>query len=241
MKLSRSQSKLLDQAVNTFNHKVAYHASKGSEGLPDRASVRTLKSQINSVADLNREVASLKRFGTRGSEKAVTVGKGVKISKWQKQEVGIKVATINRERTKRRKEIEKIEVTSQGKKTGMKRGEMGSERSNGLKPKKLNWDSFRNKREISIYKESVDKLVSTEYRVITNENFKENYIQSLKTIFGADAKDVISVVDAMPADELVDKMFQEQEITVEFQYDKLDVGAKLNAVRAAWGIEVQTE
>ena len=109
---------------------------------------------------------------------------GNKVTEWEKREVGLKVGQINRQRTLERNKVNEFEATSQGKPVGLKRGEMGSERMNALKPKKYNFDKIKGGKEWEKFKDTVERQASFDYHQAQLEEYKANYIKGLERVFG---------------------------------------------------------
>ena len=102
----RSDEQELRRVVKNFNSKLSRIIKKNPEianYLPDRQSYKDLRESITSRQEFNRHLASLKRFSTKGAENIVVSKTGLKTTAWERKEVGIQVAIINRERTRKRK------------------------------------------------------------------------------------------------------------------------------------------
>jgi hypothetical protein len=151
----KSDTEKLNKEVERFNAKI-YRTRRAHPELENilpetikkadkQKMIEELKSQPRS--ELKKEINSMKRFLKRGAEQVVTSDTGFKTTKWEKNEISMKVAQINRERTIERKAVENMEATSRGEKVGLKRGEMGSERLNELKPKKFDFNKIRSPKE----------------------------------------------------------------------------------------------
>ena len=195
------------------------------------------KFKTMSRAEFNKEMKSLDRFLKKDSEKAIVSKTGNRVTKWEKNEVALKVAQINRERTRQRKEIEKIEAISQGELIGLKRGEMGSERLNELKPKKFNFDKIRGGKEWEKYKAGVEKQANPETRERIYEMYKENYLKGLDA-YGGYADSIKEIVEQLPADVVVKTFYKEQEASIDFVYEGsdglLDKDLVLDILEGVW-------
>jgi hypothetical protein len=144
------------------------------------------------------------------------------------------VQELNRERTKARTAFENLEATSRGEKLGMKRGEMGSERMNELKPKKFNFNKMRNVTEWNKYKKSLFKQTNYNAKNERLENYKENYIKGLENAFGEYAKVIIELIRELPAEKVVNSYYKEQEATIEFFYEPQAMQDKLDILYDIW-------
>lgn len=194
--------------------------------------IAVLKNKPRS--EFNKEINSLDRFLRKGAEKPITSKTGNTVTKWEKNEIGLKVAQINRERTKERKAVESMDATSQGQSLGMKRGQMGSERLNELKPKKFDFNKIKGGKEWEKYKASVLKQSSPTARNQRMEEYKANYIKGLQESFGEYANDIIDIINDLPAETVVNTYYTEQEATITFFYERQDMELKLEILQNIW-------
>lgn len=186
-----SDRKALSQAVRIFNSKITRlekkvsYAEKGA--LPERMSVKELQSLISTRQDLKRELNSLHRFMEKGAEEFVNVpdnDNNLKITKWQKKEMGIRLSKINRVRAQRRKEVEELEMTEGGKPLGYTVGQFGMGKAEhvSLLPLKsftpgMNYANLK-MRFKHMVKESQDKYYTAKEEMMMNNYIKgilENY------------------------------------------------------------------
>ncbi len=232
----------LENEIKKFNAKI-YRTRVNHPELKDvlpKTILKEDKQQIieslknNPRSEFNKTINSLDRFLKKGAEKPITSKTGNTITKWEKKEVGLKVAQLNRERTKERKKIEAMDVTSQGQPVGLKRGEMGSERMNALKPKKFNFDKIRGGKEWEKFKASINKQTSSTARNELMEQYKQNYLTSLDTAYGGYADDVRKIIEELPADVVNETYYKEQEATITFNYEKQEMEFKLDVIRNIW-------
>lgn len=226
----------LESAVKSFNAKVGYHRSRGNEAMPATISINAMKSGIKSRSDFNRELHRIERFKQADVNQYFENKHGVKITKYEQQELQRQVNTINARRTRLRNELQSLEMTSRGKSLGYTRAEMGTVIANELKPKVLNFNTFRAKSEIGYYNKAVLKQMSTEYLDLKDERFRANYIKSLETAFGTDANDVINKLKQMPVKDFVKMTYKDIDAKIRFNYDKQDSALKLNTIRQIWGV-----
>lgn len=238
----KGDAEKLDKEIKRFNAKVNRTKKKHpdlAEFLPEtikkEEKARLLK-EIKSAprSEFKKQLNSLSRFSEKGAEKTVTSKTGNVVTKWEKKEVSLKVAQINRERTKERTVAENLDVTTQGKSIGFKRGQMGSERMNELKPKPFNFDKIKGGKEWEKYKETVNKQTSYDAKTRRLEDYKSNYIKGLKGAFGDYASDIIEIVESLPADVVVKTHYAEQEATITFFYEKQDMDLKLDVLSNIW-------
>lgn len=78
----------LSKAVRNFNNKIKrLEKSERDLILPKRASVSDLKKEITSKWELNRKIKELQSYSKRGIEETITTKGGVKISKYEYQNI----------------------------------------------------------------------------------------------------------------------------------------------------------
>jgi uncharacterized protein YktA (UPF0223 family) len=182
----------LNRIVKNFNAKIDRLLKKNNDlkdVLPQKIDKKSLAEKIETRQDFNREMNSLQRFSKRGSEKIVSNKQGVTTTKWQKSEIGRKVAVINAQRTKLR---------NVALKDGTKKGTMGSVKTNNLNPKPFNFKDME-KRDWNKFVESVEKQIQSTYSQAKAEAYKVAYLNAIDEHLGehgAMLKKVLSQVDA---------------------------------------------
>jgi hypothetical protein len=242
IKWRKSDSEKLEKIVRRFNDKI-YRTRRNHpeliDILPDTIKSTDKKEKIEQFKtmprnEFNKYLKSLERFTRKGSEKEVVSKTGNRVTTWEKNELTIKVAQINRERTKERKKVENYEATSRGESLGMKRGEMGSERLNAYNPKKFNFDAIKPGKEWKKFKESVEKQALS---TATDEKFKEykmNYIKAMSRVMGYYGEHAVRQLKQLPAELVTEIFYREQEATIDFVYEKQDMEAKLDIIEEIW-------
>lgn len=232
----QSDEQELRRVVKNFNAKLTRLAKKNPDVinyLPDKISFADLKNTITTRKEFNRELNSLKRFTKRGSETIVTAKEsGLKTTKWEKNEVAIQVGIINRERTRKRKMLEKEEVTTRGQKTNLTRAQMSSIRMNELNKKTFNFDKIK-KSDWKKYKETVKKQSHPNFQSEADNRLRENYIKGLKEVFGdtEETKKLEQQIMDMPLKDFITKFYKEQEATVTFIYDPIEASRKFSILK----------
>ena len=238
----KSDAEKLEAEIKSFNKKIYNLRQRHPEIadiLPDTIKKEDKAKMIEEFkaaprSEFNKKLNTLDRFTKRGAEKVIVSDTGNKVTKWEKNEVALKVAQINRERTKECKAVENMEVTSRGESLGMKRGQMGSERLNELRPKKFDFNKIKGGKEWERFKASVDKQASATAKNERMEEYKANYIQGLKNAFGEYADDVISIIEGLPAEEVIKTYYDEQEATIDFFYEPQEMELKLEILGDIW-------
>jgi hypothetical protein len=111
---------------------------------------------------------------------------------------------------------------------------MGSERLNELRPKKFDFNKINPGKEWEKFKASVEKQAAPAARDARKDLFKENYLKALDSVYGEHAADIRSLIEALPADVIVDTYYREQEASIDFHYDKIEMDFKLEILGDIW-------
>lgn len=219
--------KTLARTVKNFNAKITRLEKKHpelKEFLPEKISVKDLKSNIETRQDFNRELKSLKRFSKKGAEKPILSKSGITTTAWEKKEVGYKVALLNR---KRKAEREKANVSTE-------KGTMGTIENAGLKPKKYDINSIEPS-SWERFKKNVEKQIKSNYFDEKKELYKQNYIKAFINVFGSGFiigfDFVLQKLKDMPADELVDLYYNDPVMELDFVYDPLEYFQKFKSIQ----------
>lgn len=236
IKWRRSDEQELKRVVKNFNAKLSRIIKKNpaiAEYLPPRVSYKDLRENITNRKEFNRELNSLKRFSQKGSEEIVTAkNTGLKVTKWEKKEVGIQVAIINRERSRKRKLLEEEEATSRGQRLNLTRAQMNSIRMNELRKKPFNFDKIK-KSDWEKYKATAKKQSHPDFQSEADLHLRENYIKGLIEVFGDtdETKQLIEEIENLPIKEFITKFYKEQEATVDFIYDPIEAERKFRILK----------
>ena len=241
----QSDYQKLARAVKNFNAKLTRVTSKNADAadyLPDRESVRDIRNRITTRRDLEMELNKLKRFTKRGSEQVTETKQGIKLTKWQRNEIAIQRRIINLRQHYARQRAEDMPVVSEGKKTGLTRGQMGSTRLNELKPIKNDPDT----KKASEWHKFVEKLeyqVTDKYKMQLMDHYKQNYLKALRKNFGSDADKIAARVESMPADRVVDLYYSNQEADIDYIYfeDAAEYDTKIETLEEIWGVPKDEE
>lgn len=237
IKWRESDEKELERITKNFNAKIERNLKKHPELkdiLPDKVTKRDLKSEITTRQEFKKEINSLNRFLKRGAEKTITSKTGVTVTKWERKEIGIKVAGINRQRTIERKAAENTEALTRGKPVGLKRGEMGNVRTQELKKKKFDFNKIKPGKEWEKFVESVEKQSKPSYNREKAERYKQNYIQALVNNLGDLADDLIDTIQQIPAKLVVETYYADEQAFIDFPYDPIAAQIKLDILSDMW-------
>lgn len=242
IKWRESDAEKLTREVERFNAKIYRTRSRHPELadiLPEpikKADKQRLieEFKVNPRSEFNKKLNELDRFSRKGAEQRVTNEQGFSTTRWERREIAYDVAQLNRERAKERARAENMEATTRGQKIGLKRGEMGSERLNELKPKKFDFDKVRNRTEFEKLKASVEKQIKPSARDMKMELFKNNYLKAIEQTYGDHAANITELVKGLPARVVVDTFHREQEASIDFHYEPQEMAFKLEILEGIW-------
>lgn len=230
----------LKRTIKNFNAKIERLKKKNPDAdfLPDKISMKELKSNIKTRKDFNKEIKSFQRFSQRGAENVVTSSRGAKATAWELNEFSRKQKAVNRERKKELDTINEKEMKSRGKKIGVKRAEMGTIRENSLKPSKK---KFKNKsaKEWEKAKKTINKLLDDDQRENQKEKYRENYIKALETAGMSDI--LIEKVKSVSLDKFLETTYLDTEGNIDFVYSEAERKQKEDALIDTWDKAIEEE
>jgi len=226
----------LSRAVRNYNRKLDRLAKTQpylADMLPDRLNKRELKNRIMTRSDFNRVVRSAERFSQRGAEQIVTNEAGFSLTRYEKREVAYKLSAVNRRRAELLQKYEAMEVMSQGKTTGQKRGQMPSIRMRELAPKKFNWSTMT-RQHYDQFVKTLNKQAYDKFTEQKNALHKRNYIKAFKAVFGNTQPELLKRLMELPAEDIVDKYYTDQNATFDFYYDPIALDLKAEVLKKTW-------
>lgn len=212
----------LSNTVRQFNAKITRTLKKNPElapYLPERLTVQGLRDKIQTRQDFNREIKAARRFLKPGAETPVTSATGIRTTRWEKREIGIKVGVINR---RRNRELKKMNPTTE-------KGTMGTIRENNLRPKKYDIDKIKAS-DWDMFVYGVEKQIMSGYTAQKNELYKQNFIKAVKTAFGSKGTEIVEMAQSIPADILVELYYNDPVLQVEFIYNPLEMQIKIDNI-----------
>lgn len=206
--------KQITNLVRQFNAKITRTEKKFPEiesYLPERINKQMLMGKIETRQDYNRVVNSYKRFMRKGAETPIMNKQGLQVTLWEKKEMQIATATINRKRSMQRK---KADVSTE-------KGTMGSIEKMNLLPKKFNFEGMGYE-AFQKFKETVEKQIMSNYYKEKEELYKANYIKALENIFGKGNK-LIPIVNKISSKRLVQLFYEDPNMQIDFIYDPIEI------------------
>ena len=92
--------KKLDQEINrtikNFNQKIARLEKQEKELLPSKITKKDLKSSVYTRQELQRKLKELQRFSKRGAEDVITTRGGIRLTKYELNEIKLENARLKR-------------------------------------------------------------------------------------------------------------------------------------------------
>jgi hypothetical protein len=211
-----TEKQSIKELIKAFNRKIDYQKKKYPEKnnyLPQKVNFETFVNRITTRAELRKEINPLKRATKDKTAFNLKTNKnGVTDTKWNIRGTSIKNTVYNRQLKIERARIEALETTSQGKPTGITRGEMGSERLDNLLPRKIDFKDATSQRGWELFVESVDKKTDIQMQREKQILFKENYIKGLEN--AGYPEELIDMLHGIDAQQIVDTFYKEQEASI---------------------------
>lgn len=182
----------INRTIKNFNQKIARLEKQERELLPSKITKKDLKSSVYTRTELRRKLKELQRFSTRGAEDVITTSGGVKLTKYELNEIKRENARVKRNITREinRLKVEKPKIF--GKEQSSTFSQMGDTEFLNLvaRRKALEKDiSKLSKEEYERFKKLVDKTGKSQQYM--NSVFKENYFEMLTDLayyYGYDNK-----------------------------------------------------
>lgn len=240
---TKSDEKELARLVKNYNAKINRIIKKDptmKEYLPERVKKKDIKAEIVTRNDLKRELNSLQRFLKKGSEEVVfndLEGEDrLGITKYEKREIEIKVATINRLKAMRRKEIEEMDVLSRGESVGYtNRESQRMERLQMLQPKIFNFKT-KKKRDFHHFKKGLEK--ADVYINMKDVILRDNYVDALFEHLGNNkyTNMIADKINGMNIDNFISTYYSDKEAVIEFIYDPIQATSKLEEMMKVWDL-----
>lgn len=222
IKWRESDEKELAKAVRKFNAKrtrLLKQVPELEDFLPDKLNVQDIKRETKTRSDFNKTLNSINRFMRKGAEKPIVTEQGVKTTQYEKNELQIKIRTINQRRAAERK---RANVSTE-------KGTMGTIQANNLNPKKVDINKVK-KSDWKKFVESVEKQSKDIYQKEKYDRYKENFIKGLQNAFGEKADQLISMVEQIDPATLTQMYYDDPIIQIDFIYDPIEMQAKIDAM-----------
>ena len=217
-RLAQNPNRLRNETINELN--ITNETIKNA--LPELTSVKQLKSLINTRQDLKRELNTLKRFTEKGAEELTLVPDSkynVIVTKWQRKEMGIRTAVINRRRKSRLEKLQSTKLKSRGQDLGYTLEQIGMGKIEEVSLKPFNaFTSGMRQGDIKYKWKHILQESQSDYYDKQDYAVRENFLKGLRWNFDYnDVKDLIEHIEKMPIHEFLEK-FNSEGGTFEWLY-----------------------
>ena len=170
----------INRTIKNFNQKIARLEKKQRDLLPSKITKKNLKSNVYTRTELKRKLKELQRFSTRGVEEVITTSGGVRLTKYELNEIKRENARVKRNITREinRLKVEKPKIF--GKKQTSTYSEMGDHDFLNLVARRKALEKDINKlsrEEFERFTKLVEKTGRNQQYM--NNIFKENYFDML--------------------------------------------------------------
>lgn len=179
-RINKSSESDLRRAVNNFNAKIKRLESVDREiDIPEKASIKAIKSRVTNKWELNREIDKLQRFTQRNAEELIKNKSGVVLSRWEFENLQKEQRRLN---ARLLRDIERYGKTSPkvfGKEQPATYAQMGDGKLTILKAKQR---AISNKKLSRINREQLKSLESminklnANYKSTKKGTFYNNYL-----------------------------------------------------------------
>lgn len=170
----------INRTIKNFNQKIARLEKEQRDLLPSKITKKNLKSNVYTRKELQRKLKELQRFSTRGAEEVITTSGGVRLTKYELNEIKRENARVKRNITREinRLKVEKPKIF--GKKQTSTYSEMGDHDFLNLVARRKALEKDVNKlsrEEFERFTKLVEKTGRNQQYM--NNIFKENYFDML--------------------------------------------------------------
>lgn len=170
----------INRTIKNFNQKIARLEKEQRDLLPSKITKKNLKSNVYTRTELKRKLKELQRFSTRGAEEVITTSGGVRLTKYELNEIKRENARVKRNITREinRLKVEKPKIF--GKKQTSTYSEMGDHDFLNLVARRKALEKDVNKlsrEEFERFTKLVEKTGRNQQYM--NNIFKENYFDML--------------------------------------------------------------
>lgn len=170
----------INRTIKNFNQKIARLEKQEKELLPSKITKKDLKNSVYSRTELQRKLKELQRFSKRGAEDIITTSGGIRLTKYELNEIKRENARVKRNITR---EINRLKVNKPkifGKIQTSTFSEMGDTEYLNLVARRKALEKDINKLSRDEF-ERLRKLIEKtgKNQQYMNSVFKENYFEML--------------------------------------------------------------
>lgn len=209
----KSDLNLLRKAVQKYNAKITRVSKKYPELAgyqPNRLNVQELEAVLRQLprSEFNKQIAAINRYMKKGAEQVVENKAGAKMTKYQKREVQIQRANINRKRTRLREE-KGISTTA---------GTMGRIEDYALRPLPPKDYNKLKQEEWEKFVKQTERKYMDELRGGKTARYYENLQKSAVEVFGKNSL-LVQFIKELEPEEAIDYYFSSRYFSFDWIYD----------------------
>ena len=170
----------INKTIKNFNQKIARLEKQERELLPTKITKKQLKENVYTRAELRRKLKELQRFSSRGAEEVLTTKSGVRLTKYEMQNIKKESARIKRKLTREIKRLETTKPKVFGKVQSATFSQMGTTEYLNTKARRQALEKdiqLLSSEEIGRYKKLLEKTGRNQEYM--NNIFKDNYYKML--------------------------------------------------------------
>lgn len=243
---SENDIRELQRAVRNFNAKVSRlekkYAGNKQVVLPEKVKMREMRKLIDTRRDLQMELRSLQAFSQRGSEKLVKADTNdtIYITSWQKKELIRRAKPINKERARRREELENKGLVHKGQDLGYTRGALGMGKSDTIMLHPTHpFTPGMTKADINKKLEHFRRESQSTYWKKRDILMRDNFIKALENNFNPnDVRSIIRNINKMDIEVFKDKLLKDpQDFDTAYPGSQEEMGPVLNHLKEMFYLE----
>jgi|GEM_PF-4672857 len=222
IKWRAKDEKLLASKVKNFNSKIDRLKKKGFDEtlLPEKKNYKELRSKIDNRRTFKAEMDIIGGLTKRGSEKVNKTNRSAFIPDFAKEEIRVKLREINYERMKLKHEMQNMEGTHIGQKTGTLAKEISALNVNDIHKKKFNFKNM-SKKEYEKF-----RLQLGEYSLSRDEkdkNYRTHFYKALENLLTEEEYNKLTgLMNEITTDTLVKAYYTDTTLHIAFRYDPLE-------------------
>lgn len=173
----------INRTIKNFNQKIARLEKEQKDLLPSKITKKSLKSTVYTRSELQRKLKELQRFSKRGAEDIITTSGGVRLTKYELNEIKRENARVKRNITREINRLKTEKPKIFGKKQTSTFSEMGDQDFLNLVARRKALEKDVNKltrEEFERFTKLVEKTGKNQQYM--NNIFKENYFDMLSKL-----------------------------------------------------------
>ena len=170
----------INRTIKNFNQKIARLEKEQKDLLPSKITKKSLKSTVYTRSELQRKLKELQRFSKRGAEDIITTSGGVRLTKYELNEIKRENARVKRNITREINRLKTEKPKIFGKKQTSTFSEMGDQDFLNLVARRKALEKDVNKltrEEFERFTKLVEKTGKNQQYM--NNIFKKNYFDML--------------------------------------------------------------